>query len=79
MSSHSWTALIQAMVFATPFRKLMVPVMIKSMRIDPKVLFESVKHFKFEEQFRKNIGEEEEEDLRNMQAETLIEVADIVL
>ena len=35
--------LLQAQMLASPFRKLMVPVMVKSMRIDPKVLFETIK------------------------------------
>ena len=36
--------LLQSQMLAAPFRKLMVPVMVKSMRIDPKVLYETVKH-----------------------------------
>ena len=36
--------LLQAQMLAAPFRKLMVPVMVKNMRIDPKVLYETVKH-----------------------------------
>ena len=36
--------LLQAQMLASPFRKLMVPVMVKSMRIDPKVLFEAIRH-----------------------------------
>ena len=35
--------LLQAKILATPFRKLVLPVMIKNIRIDPKVLFETVK------------------------------------
>ena len=35
--------LLQAQILITPFRKLMVPVMVKSIRIDPKILFENVK------------------------------------
>ena len=35
--------LLQSQMLATPFRKLMVPVMVKNIRIDPKVLFETVK------------------------------------
>ena len=38
--------LLQAQMLASPFRKLMVPVMVKNMRIDPKVLFEAVRHNK---------------------------------
>ena len=37
-------ALLQSMAFAAPFRKLMVPVMIKSLRIDPFVLFDAITH-----------------------------------
>ena len=35
--------LLQSQMLATPFRKLMVPVMVKNIRIDPKVLFDNVK------------------------------------
>ena len=38
--------LLQAQILASPFRKLMVPVGIKIMRIDPKVLFETIRHNK---------------------------------
>ena len=38
--------LLQAQMLASPFRKLMVPVMVKNMRIDPKVLFETIRHNK---------------------------------
>ena len=72
-------ALIQAMILAAPFRKLMVPVMIRTLRIDPKVLFESIKHFKFEDKSKKNIGEKEEEELKNLHAEALFDVADVAL
>ena len=51
-------ALLQAMVFAAPFKKLMVPVLIKTMRIDPKVLFESVTHNQISERVVENIVEE---------------------
>ena len=35
-------SLLQTMAIAMPFRKLMVPVMIKQLRCDPKVLYEAV-------------------------------------
>ena len=35
--------LLQAQMLTVPFRKLMIPVMVKNMRIDPMVLFETVK------------------------------------
>ena len=35
-------ALLQTMAFESPIRKLMVPVMIKTLRIDPKVLLEAI-------------------------------------
>ena len=38
--------LLQAEMLVSPFRKLMVPVMVKSMRIDPKVLFQAIRHNK---------------------------------
>ena len=41
--------LLQAQILATPFRKLMVPVIVKNMRIDPKTLFEAVRHNKVED------------------------------
>ena len=41
--------LLQAQMLASPFRKLMVPVMVKNMRIDPKVLFETIRHNKANE------------------------------
>ena len=41
--------LLQAQMLASPFRKLMVPVMVKNMRIDPKVLFETITHNKANE------------------------------
>ena len=69
-------ALLQSMIFATPFRKLMVPVMIKTVRIDPKVLFESLKHYKYDDK----MGIENlEEELKKFKAESLIEMADASL
>ncbi|CAG2109879.1 unnamed protein product, partial [Medioppia subpectinata] len=35
-------AMLQSMVFSAPFRKLMVPVMIRTIRVDPRVFFENV-------------------------------------
>ena len=35
-------SLLQTMATAMPFRKMMVPVMIKQLRCDPKVLYEAV-------------------------------------
>ena len=35
--------LLQAQMLAAPFRKLVVPVMVKNIRIDPKLLFEIIK------------------------------------
>ena len=39
---HLWTHCLQTMAVAMPFRKMMVPVMIKSLKCDPKVLYEAV-------------------------------------
>ncbi|CAG2169908.1 unnamed protein product [Oppiella nova] len=36
-------ALLQSMAMAAPFRKLMVPVMIRALRVDPRVLFEGLR------------------------------------
>ena len=36
--------LFQAQILASPFRKLVVPIGVKNMRIDPKVLFETIRH-----------------------------------
>lgn len=57
-------ALMQSMALSAPFRKLMVPVMIKVVRIDPKVLFEAVRHnkvseIKSEDQIEMSIAREE--------------------
>ncbi|CAG2173426.1 unnamed protein product [Oppiella nova] len=43
-------AVLQSMAFAMPFRKLMVPVMIRKLRVDPRVLFDAIKRNKIEEQ-----------------------------
>ena len=39
-------ALLQSMILSAPLRKLMVPVMIRVLRIDPKTLFDSALHYK---------------------------------
>ncbi|CAG2102296.1 unnamed protein product, partial [Medioppia subpectinata] len=36
-------AMLQSMVFAAPFRKLIVPVMIRTIRVDPRVLFDALR------------------------------------
>ena len=41
-------SLLQTMATAMPFRKLMVPVMIKQLRCDPKVLYEAIAQNKVE-------------------------------
>jgi hypothetical protein len=46
-------SLLQCMAVAMPFRKMMVPVMIKSMKCDPKVLFEGVTKYKIIEEKEK--------------------------
>jgi hypothetical protein len=43
-------SLLQTMALGQPFKKMMVPVMIKSLRCDPKVLYEAVKENKVTEQ-----------------------------
>ena len=50
--------LLQSMIFATPFRKLMVPVMVRVLRIEPKVLFDGAKHYKLIDVDREGFTEE---------------------
>jgi hypothetical protein len=54
-------AMLQSMAFVAPFRKMMVPVMIKSLRCDPRVFFETV--------VRNRVAEMDEELEENYQAE----------
>ena len=72
-------ALLQSMILAAPFRKLMVAVMIRALRIDPKVLFESINHFKYDEKSEKILRESNEVDLKTFQAEEFFDVAEIAL
>jgi hypothetical protein len=53
-------SLLQTMAAAMPFRKMMVPVMIKSLRCDPKALYEGVASHKMAEQ--KDMTDEVSED-----------------
>lgn len=48
-------SLLQTMALAMPFRKLMVPVMIKALRCDPRVLYEAVKENRVTEVFKDNV------------------------
>ena len=50
-------ALFQSMICAAPFRKLMVPVMIRKIRIDPKTLFEACKQYKTVEEVLPDLEE----------------------
>ena len=52
-------ALLQSMAVTMPVRKMMVPVMIKSLRCDPKVLYEAVAQFKVDD--NKELFDEEKE------------------
>ena len=65
-------SLLQIMAAAMPFRKMMVPVMIKQLRCDPKVLYEGVSAHKLcetrskqDELFEQKV---QEEDLQEMLA-----------
>ena len=51
-------SLLQTMIAGMPFRKLMVPVMIKKLRCDPKVLYEAVAANKVEIETQKTVDEE---------------------
>ena len=57
--------LMQSMILATPFRKLMIPVMIKTLRIDPKELYEAVNHYKILEQDQIMINGDKQRDFEN--------------
>ena len=72
-------ALLQSMILATPFRKLMVPVMIRTLRIDPKVLFKSANHFKFDEKNENITTDVKGIDLKSFQVEALFDVAEVAL
>ena len=48
--------LLQAQMLVSPFRKLMVPIGVKNMRIDPKVLYETVRHNREEVLIEKTSG-----------------------
>ena len=52
--------LLQAQLLALPSRKLMIPVVIKHMRIDPKALFETIRHNKVNENSQSDsLGQED--------------------
>ena len=59
--------LLQAQIMATPFRKLMLPVGIKYMRIDAKVLYETVRSNKLDTSSKP--GELEEFSMKNQMDE----------
>jgi hypothetical protein len=64
-------SLIQTQAVALPFRKMFVPVMISSLRCDPKVLFDAIEESKqivFEDLESKQ-GMKSERDLQNFYAE----------
>ena len=52
-------ALLQSMAVAMPVRKMMVPVMIKSLRCDPKVLYEAIAQFKIVDEKEQTFNEEQ--------------------
>ena len=52
------------MIFAAPFRKLMVPVMIRVLRIDPKILFDSAFHYKVMEKTVDEVIEDAQDEIK---------------
>ena len=50
-------SLLQSMLINLPFRKLMVPVMIRSIRIDPKVLFDAIRSHRVKDEIIFNENE----------------------
>ena len=72
-------SLLQTMAVSMPFRKMMVPVMIKSLKCNPKVLFEAVAKNKVEEEVKERIGDKFAEDLGEEKAtvdESVLETTD---
>src|SRR5437868_1794539 len=59
-------SLLQSMILSTPFRKLMVPVMLKSIKIDPKLLFEFLKLNKVDDITDKGLESKYETELRGV-------------
>ena len=57
----SLDAFIQAQMLAMPLRKLMIPVMLKRMRIDPKVLFDTIRHNRVNEKSMTDLMQLEED------------------
>ena len=52
-------ALLQSMAVAMPIRKMMVPVMIKSLRCDPRVLYEAIAQFRVTDEKDQAFNEEQ--------------------
>ena len=57
--------LLQAQIVASPFRKLVVPVGIRNMRVDAKVLYETVRHNKEEVKVETTNEDLEDFDIEN--------------
>ncbi|CAG2120211.1 unnamed protein product, partial [Medioppia subpectinata] len=56
-----------SMIFSAPFRKLMVPVMIKSVRVDPKVMFAAIARNRSKEEMKeKEAVQEQVREWRDM-------------
>ena len=68
--------LLQAQILVSPFRKLMVPIGVKYMRIDPKVLYETVRHNKEEAKLETTSGDNEVLDVGKEVLETEEQVID---
>ena len=70
-------SLLQSYLMIEPYRKLRIPVMVKTVRIDPKILFEAINHYKSEETGQiSEIVENQKEDVKKL-IESHSEVADI--
>ena len=62
-------SLLQTMAAAMPFRKMMVPVMIRSLRCDPKTMYEGITANKFTENKAEDLEEKvHEDDIQEMLA-----------
>ena len=59
-------SLLQIMALAIPFRKMMVPVMIKSLRCDPKTFFEALENNKITDIKTEELQEDGMQRLENM-------------
>ena len=73
-------SLFQTMALTLPFRKLMVPVMISSLRCDPKVLFSAISESKISENSNNNSFETnggQREDIIESKAEENTKTVDI--